>query len=145
MMISPASYIEHLQDAGYLELIEERDRLLRFIKEYLTINPYYTDPSNTKTIKQPLTKAGKSPKYSSCFQYVVFGNKKRQSGEVWLLPDGSIGKAKMITWIEYNGFQIYLSVIDGLLTVNKVETINTSKRNGKWEVLYKSDNHRETI
>lgn len=34
MMISPASYIEHLQDAGYLELIEERDRLLRFIKEY---------------------------------------------------------------------------------------------------------------
>ena len=34
MMISPASYIEHLQDAGYLELIEERDRLLHFINEY---------------------------------------------------------------------------------------------------------------
>ena len=34
MMISPASYIEHLQDAQYLELIEERDRLLQFIKEY---------------------------------------------------------------------------------------------------------------
>ena len=34
MMISPASYIDNLQGAGYLELIEERDRLLRFIKEY---------------------------------------------------------------------------------------------------------------
>ena len=34
MMIGPASYIEHFQDAEYLGLIEERDRLLRFIKEY---------------------------------------------------------------------------------------------------------------
>ena len=34
MMISITSYIEHFQDAEYLGLIEERDRLLRFIKEY---------------------------------------------------------------------------------------------------------------
>ena len=34
MMISPASYIEKFEDAEYLRLIEERDRLLAFIKDY---------------------------------------------------------------------------------------------------------------
>ena len=34
MMISPASYIDKFEDAEYLQLIEERDRLLAFIKDY---------------------------------------------------------------------------------------------------------------
>ena len=34
MMISPEAYIDHLKDAEYLELIEERDGLIRFIKDY---------------------------------------------------------------------------------------------------------------
>ncbi len=34
MMISPASYIDKFEDAEYLQLIEERDRLLAFIKNY---------------------------------------------------------------------------------------------------------------
>lgn len=34
MMISPSSYIKQLEDAEYLELIEERDNLLAFIKDY---------------------------------------------------------------------------------------------------------------
>ena len=34
MMISPASYIEKFEDSEYLQLIEERNRLLAFIKDY---------------------------------------------------------------------------------------------------------------
>ena len=33
MMISPSSYIEQFENAEYLELIEERDNLLAFIKD----------------------------------------------------------------------------------------------------------------
>lgn len=33
-MISPHSYIEQLKNAEYLELIQERDNLLTFIKDY---------------------------------------------------------------------------------------------------------------
>lgn len=34
MMISPEMYIEQLKDAEYLELIEERNDLIEFIKDY---------------------------------------------------------------------------------------------------------------
>ena len=34
MMRGPASYIESLKDVEYLELIKERDRLIRFIRKY---------------------------------------------------------------------------------------------------------------
>ena len=34
MMISPSMYLEEIKDAEYLELIEERDNLLAFIKDY---------------------------------------------------------------------------------------------------------------
>lgn len=34
MMRSPESYIESLKDVEYLELIKERDRLIRFIRKY---------------------------------------------------------------------------------------------------------------
>ena len=34
MMISPSSYIKQFENAEYLELIEERDNLLAFIKDY---------------------------------------------------------------------------------------------------------------
>ena len=34
MMRSPEAYIDGFKDAEYLDLIMERDRLMRFIKEY---------------------------------------------------------------------------------------------------------------
>lgn len=34
MMISPEAYIEHFEDAEYLDLIKERDRLMQFITQY---------------------------------------------------------------------------------------------------------------
>lgn len=34
MMISPEAYIDSFRDAEYLDLIMERDRLMRFVKEY---------------------------------------------------------------------------------------------------------------
>lgn len=34
MMISPEAYIDRFKGAEYLDLITERDRLIRFIKEY---------------------------------------------------------------------------------------------------------------
>ena len=34
MMLSPSSYIETFENAGYPELMEERERLLAFIREY---------------------------------------------------------------------------------------------------------------
>ena len=34
MMRNPESYIESLKDVEYLELIKERDRLIRFIRKY---------------------------------------------------------------------------------------------------------------
>ncbi len=34
MMISPEAYIDRFKGAEYLDLISERDRLIRFIKEY---------------------------------------------------------------------------------------------------------------
>ena len=34
MMVSPEAYIEHVEDAEYLDLIKERDRLMQFITQY---------------------------------------------------------------------------------------------------------------
>lgn len=34
MMISPESYMDSIKEASYEELIEERDGLIRFLKEY---------------------------------------------------------------------------------------------------------------
>ncbi len=34
MMISPDSYIARFEYANYMELIKERDRLLRFIRQF---------------------------------------------------------------------------------------------------------------
>ena len=103
----------------------------------LIINPYYLVPSKTEYKKQPLTKTGKSPKYPTCFSYATPDVGREQFGEAWLLADGSIGKARMITWINRIGYQIHLALIENTLRINNIEFINAAERHSKWKVVYK--------
>ena len=103
----------------------------------LTVNPYYTVPARTKITDEPLTKTGRVPKYPKKLHYETPYSENWNLGNIWLLPDGSIGKATAITWINRVGYQIHLAIKDGSLTVNKVETVdNTRNYDEPWKTIY---------
>ena len=129
--------------ARAFSLIKELNKYVIQGQEYihsdfnLIINPYYTIPKKTDFINQPLTESGRKPKYPVCFHYETPDNENWQFGDAWLLPDGSIGKARLITWIEHNGFQIHLAIINDSLNIKKIEYTNRTDMNCRWKVLFK--------
>lgn len=102
----------------------------------LAINYYYTDPDKTKMEQQPLTKTGKEPKYPMKFHYDGIQEQEiMYFGDAWLFNDGSVGKAKMIKWINKKGVTIHLTNTDGELSITKIETAEASYN---WQTVYKA-------
>ncbi len=102
----------------------------------LTVNYYYTDPNKTKLEQQPLTNTGKEPKYPMRFYYDGINEQGISNfGDVWLLKDGSIGKAEMTKWFDKKGVMIHLAIIDGVLAVKKIEIAEASYN---WQTVYKA-------
>ena len=125
------------------ELFQEINKHIRQIQIILnipydlTVNPFYTDPKKTRMSREPLTKTGREPKYPNKLHYETPMGGEWRLGDIWLLPDGSIGKARAISWFDHNGYQVHLALVDGALTVKKVEFISDRNFNGSWETLYK--------
>lgn len=91
--------------------------------------------------KLPLTKTGKLPKFKEVFHYRTknydaFNPEKNYFGDIYYLQDGSIGKTRMIFWINHTMYCIFMKIIDRTLCVNKIEYLNS---NSQKEILYKAD------
>lgn len=127
-----------------MELIAELNRYVlqlpnTFIENYkLVVNPFYTDPAKTKSEQQPLTATGKIPKYTTHFHYETPDYGKRQLGDAWLFQDGSIGKAKLITWIDHIGYQIHLAMVNDELAITRVETSDKTISSGRWTTVFEA-------
>lgn len=128
-----------------IEIIEELNKyIIQVQMQYkmpndFVVNPYYADPAKTKIENQPLTSTGKIPKYTKKLNYSIPEIpeiRKMQFGEAWLLPNGSVGKARMITWINRNALQINLAIINDVLSIRTVEIIDNTAEG--WQVLYKA-------
>lgn len=85
----------------------------------------------------PKTPSGKPPKYQRVLHYEVPELRKIwQFGDIWLMPDGTVGKTKQIYWKNGEGIFIYFGQSKGELVLKKVERSVPLKSNTH-EILYK--------
>ena len=133
------------KNTAVTDLIKEINKFIRQAQTYLnfpydlTVYPYYLAPNSTGITNEPLTKTGRDPKYPKKLHYETPMDVKWNLGDIWLLPDGSIGKARAITWINHQGYMIHLALLNGTLAVNKVEITDNRNFDGSWETIYKAN------
>ncbi len=120
------------KDICFVNQILENERIgidRPFIPELnYDVDPCFKGPCNYSKLKVlPLTPTGKSPKYKYCVRFATFKGDYLKDwgndtfGDLYYLPDGSIGKARIIMWRDKMLTVVHMKLVDNQLSISKIE------------------------
>ena len=124
------------------EILRTNIELISDLNIRYNINSIEHYENLTKIELMPLTKTGKIPKFPVVLHFnasksIEWPNNNTLFGHVFYFPDGKIGKAEVISWVDHNCYILSIAIKNNRLSLKRIHT--NDKETAKKINLYKAD------
>lgn len=124
------------------EILRENIELISDLNIRYNINSIDHYGNLTKIELMPLTKTGKIPKFPVVLHFnasksIEWPNNNTLFGHVFYFPDGEIGKAEIISWVNHNCYILSIAKKNNRLALRRIHTHD--KETAKKINLYQAD------